>query len=478
MVIDENDTDLVGSTLRRLSARDSSIEAGSHDGSLDTRAIRDDSLADVDEVADDGSNRFVEGLLRACRLLTDKKQSTTHALRDLCQVATEACACDRSSLFLLADDDRFHAIVNFGNPPEVAAAFDSFSLSAAHPALEPLMTQRQLVIINDAMDAPGVSEIAKAVSIHSVAFAPLLDDRDVVGFLTIEQNLVPLDIDAATARVAGGLAELASERLRTDELRRRVLDQSRTVSNETTRRRRLLASRLAAEQRDRRRIADQLHRGPQQTLIALEMRLQMCAADLDGPVAEELATLAGHAATAHHALSSLMLDLDGASEHDDLETSLRLILESFASSAGWAEASLSFGGGSAEAADIGPDLALVMMRLLQESLANIRDHAGANVVGVDITESDTGTGLRMRISDDGVGAVEVTMPPPRHCRGLVAMHELATMVGGEITVEPRSPSGTLVEALLPVGTDAPHAEPADSVHWINDPRKAKDTSQE
>jgi signal transduction histidine kinase len=57
-------------------------------------------------------------------------------------------------------------------------------------------------------------------------------------------------------------------------------------------------------------------------------------------------------------------------------------------------------------------------------------------------------GLQLEVLDDGLGVPR----KPRYGVGLASMRERAAEVGGTCTIEPRRPRGTVVRAVLPVGT--------------------------
>lgn len=81
-------------------------------------------------------------------------------------------------------------------------------------------------------------------------------------------------------------------------------------------------------------------------------------------------------------------------------------------------------------------------RIVQEALTNARRHARGAAVDVELTFTDDA--LRVRIRDNGPGS---TFDGDGH--GLPGMRERALAVGGELRVGPATPTGFLVEAVLP-----------------------------
>jgi signal transduction histidine kinase len=84
-------------------------------------------------------------------------------------------------------------------------------------------------------------------------------------------------------------------------------------------------------------------------------------------------------------------------------------------------------------------------RIVAESLTNVVRHSGARTCSVRLVRADGD--LCVAIQDDGSGIHE------RRAEGvgLESMRRRATEIGGRVTVEPASPHGTVVTALLPLG---------------------------
>jgi len=92
---------------------------------------------------------------------------------------------------------------------------------------------------------------------------------------------------------------------------------------------------------------------------------------------------------------------------------------------------------------LSPDAQLVVYRVTQESLTNAIRHAGARNVRVELQPS--GGGARLTVTDDGIGLPEGT----REGSGIKGMRERSLMVGAELRVGSRSPSGTAVLLEIP-----------------------------
>lgn len=87
-------------------------------------------------------------------------------------------------------------------------------------------------------------------------------------------------------------------------------------------------------------------------------------------------------------------------------------------------------------------------QIVREALANVRRHARAGSVLVQLSRDDD---LHIMVADSGVGLPEA----PAAGTGLDAMRRHAAELGGTLTVTTRSIGGTIVDARLPLtATDA------------------------
>jgi len=96
------------------------------------------------------------------------------------------------------------------------------------------------------------------------------------------------------------------------------------------------------------------------------------------------------------------------------------------------------------------DVELVVYRIAQESLTNALRHAGARSATVSLT-ADAET-LTLRVADDGKG-----MPDrlPRGTAGIAGMRERALLVGGRLQIQSRPGQGTEVRLTIPVEQQGP-----------------------
>jgi signal transduction histidine kinase len=96
-----------------------------------------------------------------------------------------------------------------------------------------------------------------------------------------------------------------------------------------------------------------------------------------------------------------------------------------------------------------------LLRIAQEALSNVRRHADATVVRVDVGSADGGVRLSVRDNGRGFDPAKIT----GRGFGLTSMAERAALVGGRFTIESRPRDGTrvTVEVWPRMTPGAPHA---------------------
>ena len=87
----------------------------------------------------------------------------------------------------------------------------------------------------------------------------------------------------------------------------------------------------------------------------------------------------------------------------------------------------------------------VLLRICQESLANVHRHAQANEVKIDLTFEESAVSLT--ISDNGIGFDDSTQT--KGAFGLISMRERARSVGGTLALQTGIEEGTIVRVTIP-----------------------------
>jgi len=228
----------------------------------------------------------------------------------------------------------------------------------------------------------------------------------------------------------------------------------RKVQTVDEQRRRLLARLVHAEEDERKRIAGDIHDDPIQKIVATSMRLQLLRQQLSDPEQLEvldklLSTVRGSIESLRHLIFELR---PHALDEDGLGPALQDYLESI-------EAEFEFKLEQRIEKEPPAELRVLLYRVAQEAITNIRKHAQAERVQVLLTDQDGG--FLVRIVDDGVG---FTAPDTLHSAkghlGVSAMRERVEMAGGWCQLRSLPGDGTTVEFWVP--GNAPRPEPSEA----------------
>jgi signal transduction histidine kinase len=208
----------------------------------------------------------------------------------------------------------------------------------------------------------------------------------------------------------------------------------------------------AARAAERRRIAADLHDGPLQGVIGLEMRLAAARALLErDPAAapKELEALAGLAASVSAELRAFQRTLSPPPvETTDLGALAQGLAETFAAGAGLG---VRFQGPDAPVT-ASPETSLEVAQILREALANVRKHARA--VQVEITLRRLAGDVEISIGDNGQGfpfdGAMALEELDRLGAGPASIRRRVGALGGALTVESRPGRGARLIVRIPV----------------------------
>ncbi|MFZ0128898.1 MAG: GAF domain-containing sensor histidine kinase [Candidatus Dormiibacterota bacterium] len=209
--------------------------------------------------------------------------------------------------------------------------------------------------------------------------------------------------------------------------------------------RRVLMCRLVrAREEERKRIAVEIHDDAVQVMTAVSLHLAPLIEHLEGQeykregrqVQETVRLTIGRLRRLLFQLVPPELQLHG------LASSVRLLLETLNEDSGvmW---ELDY----RLIEEPAPAAALVVYRIVQEALGNVRKHAGASSVRLRVAPGDGG--VDVRIEDDGCGSSPANPHEPGHL-GVVGMGARAEMSGGRLRVRSVPGHGTIVEFWIPM----------------------------
>ena len=201
---------------------------------------------------------------------------------------------------------------------------------------------------------------------------------------------------------------------------------------------------LTAQETERTRIARELHDDISQQLTVLHLGLHQLAGMIQGPaeaVASDALKHADDLATSVRNLS-----------HQLYPAKLRIVglvtaLHGLVAELSQHRPSIAFTHDNVPA-DLPPEPALCLFRIVQEALQNSLKHGHASIIAVHL--SGTAHGLTVTITDDGVGFVVESVS--HQSFGLISMRERVEAMGGQFTVWSSPQRGTKLTAVLPVST--------------------------
>lgn len=340
-----------------------------------------------------------------------------------------------------ADAGAIRPVASAGGHQGFAEALD-ITLDPAHPhGRGPSATafrEGRAVHVRDIYADPALEpwrDQAAAMGVTALVSLPLRASGRVVAVLTLYARHAGAFVED-TAELFDRLAESVSFALD-------GFERERDLAAVAAQRRTLLRRLVTAEERERRRIAGEVHDESVQALAALDLRLGVLqrrargsAPDL-APALDQLSQLLRGATTS---LRDLMFNLDtpevGASLRENLESAAEHV---------FVDGGLTWHV-EADDVDLGEIQLGQALRVTKEALINVRKHARASTVRITARARDAG--VLVEIADDGVGLADA-VPRPGH-RGLVTMHERADVSGGWLRTEAGPDGGTLVTCWLPL----------------------------
>ncbi|HPR05316.1 MAG TPA: ATP-binding protein, partial [Denitromonas sp.] len=128
----------------------------------------------------------------------------------------------------------------------------------------------------------------------------------------------------------------------------------------------------------------------------------------------------------------------------DLAAALRQAIERFSEQSGVSGELRVHGASPPTVAEVD----IQVLYIAQEALSNVRKHAQAKHVTVDLWRD--AEGVRLEIRDDGVGFDKVAADAPGQGEhvGLHIMGERAARIGGALDIQSQKGGGTLVSLML------------------------------
>lgn len=274
---------------------------------------------------------------------------------------------------------------------------------------------------------------ASSLSVHG---ASLLSGEQAIGTLTVTWARAGVELDVEESELLDALANQAAVAIERDDLRNEV--------------------RALAISDERERLAREMHDGLAQVLgyvntkaLAVE---QLLASDRPADARRQLAELSAAARSVYVDVREAIL---GLTSPIAAEQGLAGAIEGYVSRfAAAAKIAATFAAApEARELRLAPETQVEVFGMVREALTNIRKHASAHRVTVDL--ATVGDALVVRVADDGVGLgarVSAAADWPHH--GMRMMRERAEAIGAAATWASAPTGGTVFDLRVPLSTEA------------------------
>ena len=187
----------------------------------------------------------------------------------------------------------------------------------------------------------------------------------------------------------------------------------------------------AAVSQERHLLARELHDSIAQSLAFLKIQVQLMRSALksDDPaeVAKVLEEIDAGVRESYGDVRELLLHFRTRTNTEDIEPALLTTLKKFEHQSGMKTTFSMQGHGM----PLSPDLQIHVLHIVQEALSNVRKHAGATQVWLDVQQQPT---WRFEVRDDGIGFDTQKDPLDETHVGLRIMSERAQRIGAELEV--------------------------------------------
>ncbi len=212
----------------------------------------------------------------------------------------------------------------------------------------------------------------------------------------------------------------------------------------------LLNKVVTAQEEERRRISQELHDQIGQLLTALLIQLQLLERDISAPALRERLNVLKHLAEEisshlHHIAWELR---PPALDELGLIAALERITEEWSSRF---NIPCEFIANGSVDGEVQPEVAIGVLRIVQEALTNIAKHARANYARVLVSQENGE--LIVTVEDDGIGfrVNDILRHPDENKRlGLLGMMERAAMLSGTLNIDSKPGKGTKVQLRIPL----------------------------
>lgn len=365
---------------------------------------------------------------------------------------------------LLGDDGRMRVVAAKGYPDDGLVRRHSFDPASA-PLSRQVLQDHQTLIIDDVRDEPDWVWQPGTEKIVSWCSAPLVHGNDCIGWLCVDWP-APAFFKAEHGRVVRAFADQAVVAIENARLFERSRELSDILEYKVADRTRLLreahdeiaakAKELQAlwrrvvdvQERERQRIAYDLHDSVAQSIMAATYQLQSIRRRLGGD-ADLDRRLTDCQATLDSSLSEMKQIIYALRPNVLDELGLVAALENYVGALPQSDALETSFSVRGRPTALSAEAELAIFRIVQEACQNVVRHSGARSLTLQLTYS--GKSVDVGIADNGRGFV---FDDAKMGLGLVGIRERTQVVGGALSVETAPGKGTQVRFSIPLEVSA------------------------
>lgn len=348
---------------------------------------------------------------------------------------------------MLVEDERVSIVRHQGYTEQEQKNWETLDMRIAErPNLLRMMSTKQPVLIPDTHHSPYWKVVPGGEWIRSYAAAPILDEgSDVIGFLNLDHPDPEFFTHKDLQRLAA-FSQQISIALKNAQAQEELKQRGEQLRN--------LAARLSeTEEKERRRLAKELHDQIGQTLAVLNFNLNMIQDMLETSSQEKIAAHLQKSISMVEEITGgirgIMNDLRPSVLDDyGLQAALHWFADRYEGRTG-IETRVK---GQPLEPRLPARIENALFRITQEALANVTQHAQASRVQIELM--DTPQTVTLSIRDNGIGFEKpLTAPeePGETGWGLINMQERVEMLKGTFEIKAQSDQGTTIQVQIPRG---------------------------
>lgn len=210
---------------------------------------------------------------------------------------------------------------------------------------------------------------------------------------------------------------------------------------------------MKAHEEERKRIAREIHDGPAQSAVNLSFKLEICKRYLSDGKLDTLLTEMNNFNDAIHStvkeIRTIIYDLKPSYLEDGLITAIQKHIEAFSSSTG-INIDFTFSGNDSA---VEYYMTSTIYRMVQEALSNVKKHAEAENIKIELSISNAK--IDLKVSDDGKGFLVEELKTRKFDRlkggfGIEGIRERVELVRGDVSIQSTPGQGTTLYINIPL----------------------------